>query len=176
MDNVKDKPPRPKRIRTLRNGRMELVKRPDSAGNAKVPAHRIIHGGTSKLLRTGRISANCTAGRLLDELFMWWGDHLRAVMGRDLTRLEQEDANDAARVELLKRLAWLEVGQATQRGDHEARAAAAGEYLKARRELAAIRTKYDAAGADALPVLDIAEQLAQMRPNDTTGDSPDAAE
>jgi len=176
MDNGQDKRQRPKRTRTLRNGRMELVKRPDAAGNAKVPAHRIIHGGTSKLLRTGRISANCTAGRLLDELFLWWGDHMRLVMGRDLTRLEQEDAHDAARVELIKRLAWAEVATATQQGDHAARSAAVTEYLRARRELAAIRTKYDVAGADAQPIIDIADALAQMHTNATTGDSPDAAE
>ena len=161
MDNQQNKPTRPKRQRVLRNGIHVLQKRPDAAANARTPAFRITHGGTSRMLREGRLDRRITAGKLLDELLTWWADHLRLVVGRDLTRLEQEDAADAARVELLKRLAWTEIANAVQQGDHTGRTNAVTEYLRARRELAALRAKYDA--ADASPTLDIAEALSMIR-------------
>lgn len=153
---------RPSRKRTLRDGRTVLVSRKaiSSPANAKSKRVHIRHGGSSRLLRTGHLDRRSTAGRLLEQLLPWWVDHLRALVGRDLTRLEQEDAADAARIELLKRLSWAEAGCAIQSGDHEARRAATIEYLRARKELHAIRAQYDTA-ANSEP-LDIAAELAAM--------------
>lgn len=133
-------------------------RRPDAAGNARPPAVRVSHGGSSRLLRTGRLDARSTAGRLYGELLDWWSSHLRTILGRDLTRLEVLDADDLARLELLRRLAWAEVGRAIQSGDHESRATAVAEYLRARRELALLRDRYADAGGDA--PIDIGQELA----------------
>lgn len=153
MDASLNKPDRPRRPRTLRDGRLVLLKRPDAADNARPRKLFVTTAATSRLLRTGQLSRVCVAGRIYADLLRWWSDHLRAVFARDhLTRLEQEDADDLARCELIKRLAWAEVGRAIEAGDHEARIAAEAAYLRARRELQALRARYDAASPAPLDV------------------------
>jgi hypothetical protein len=62
MNNVEDKPQRPKRTRTRRDGRDVLVKRPDSAGNARPAVTYLFHGLGSGFLK-GRPDLRSAVGK-----------------------------------------------------------------------------------------------------------------
>lgn len=104
MDNAPDKPQRPKRLRTLREGRRVLVKRPDSAGNAR--PHKIfpVHAGAAKVLRRGVLDTRGALGKTYrTEL-----SGLTAHVGGDPTLTLARLVEQGARLHLLEAMAWAE--------------------------------------------------------------------
>jgi hypothetical protein len=128
------------------NGALQRVKNSASAANSRPATKYVSHGGRSGLL-TDRLDLRSRLGRLYQLLLVRSHSWLSACLGRtELTALEAEDADDLARLQLLKRVAWAAVREAIDKNNQEARATAAAEFARARREAMALRDRYQGMG------------------------------
>ena len=108
MDNASNKPPRPKRARKLVDGRRVLVKRTDSAKNARPNKVFPVHGGASQVLRRGVLDTRGALGKA----YAAEATGLTAHVGGDPSLPQARMIEQGARLHLLEAMAWAEV-QAT---------------------------------------------------------------
>lgn len=105
MDNASGKPQRLKRTRSRRGGRDVIVKRPDSAKNAR--PHKVfpVHGGAAKVLRQGVLHRGGTLGKAYGTELAG----LTAHVGGDPSLPQARLIEQGARLHLLEAMAWAEV-------------------------------------------------------------------
>lgn len=105
MLNNSDKPARPYRQRTRRDGRLVPVKRADSAGNACPRKIFPVHAGAAKVLRKGVIDRRGVLGSAFySELA-----GLRSHVGGEPSLPQERLTEQGARLHLLEAMAWAEV-------------------------------------------------------------------
>lgn len=97
---------RPKRARRLRNGRLELVKRPDAAGNATPRKVSIIAGGQGGLRSTALLRDPLDLRTAVGKAYHAQKAELRAHVGGDPSLPQEKLIDQAARLAVLADIAW----------------------------------------------------------------------
>jgi hypothetical protein len=129
MNNASDKPQRPKRTRTRRDGRDVLVKRPDSAGNARPAVTYLFHGLGSGFLK-GRPDLRSAVGKAALAREQALVAHAGGDPSVPLGRLIQH----AARYSILSDALWARLTISAQEITPEALAGLLDTHMRIARE------------------------------------------
>ena len=129
MDNGQDKPQRPKRTRSRRDGRDVLVKRPDSARNARPAVTYLFHGLGSGFLK-GRPDLRSAVGKATLAREQALVAHVGGDPGTILGRLIQH----AARYSILSDALWARLTVSAQEITPEALAGLLDIHMRIARE------------------------------------------
>lgn len=130
MSDTTDKPTRPKRQRTRRNGRYELVKRPDSAKNAQPAKVFLWHGLGSSFLRGQRPDMRSAVGRAVAGRQAAYIAHL----GGDPSVPQQRLTNHAARFGIVADALWARLNANPQTFEPDALAGMLDAFVRISRE------------------------------------------
>ena len=129
MNNASDKPQRPKRTRTRRDGRNVLVKRPDAAGNARPAVTYLFHGLGSGFLK-GRPDLRSAVGKAALAREQALVAHVGGDPSTPLGRLIQH----AARYSILSDALWARLTISAQEITPEALAGLLDIHMRIARE------------------------------------------
>jgi hypothetical protein len=147
----------PLRQRRRRNGRLEIIKRPSAAANARPKKIFVTHGGSSALLRGGTLDLRSRVGRAYARYKEALIAHLGEPSAPEVVLVDQ-----CARLQLLCNLAWAELHRRSAFDKAGALAPAFDALMRASRELRECLRLLGLERRQA-DVLDIAAEVAKQR-------------